>query len=239
MSPPSSLLPLVFSLLLLLHVTSLAPPSVKLPPTVLVIGSTGKVGRRVVAELLSRSVTTRALTRDVDRARSLLKYSPDLHIVKGDVTKPGEWLVMHKECDAQFSRTASEQTASEQTASEILPQKDPRNALPQNSRLKTRPSRQAVQDAPPHKRRVLFANNFASFVPPSPLCSLFTPFRAPQTPWTTPSRAARTSLMFTAQFACQSSTRSCSRSTGPCTRRRGMLVMTRPTHTLSTTAQCR
>ncbi|GAB3475901.1 SDR family oxidoreductase [Nocardiopsis coralliicola] len=51
--------------------------------TVLVTGATGKVGRHVVEGLVGRGVPVRALTRDPERARTLLPRGVDL--VQGDL----------------------------------------------------------------------------------------------------------------------------------------------------------
>lgn len=52
----------------------------------LVSGATGTVGRQVVAELLARGHAVRALTRDADKARSLLPGSVEIAV--GDLTDP-------------------------------------------------------------------------------------------------------------------------------------------------------
>lgn len=53
------------------------------PLSVLVVGSTGSVGRHVVAESLRRGHRTRALVRDAGRARGL---DPAAEVVVGDLT---------------------------------------------------------------------------------------------------------------------------------------------------------
>lgn len=55
-------------------------------PIVLVVGSTGSIGRLVVTEALSRGHQVRALVRDADRAQRLLPAEAEL--VVGDVTRP-------------------------------------------------------------------------------------------------------------------------------------------------------
>ncbi|MGW3407048.1 SDR family oxidoreductase [Streptomyces zhihengii] len=54
------------------------------PSTVLVTGATGTVGRQVVAELLDRGHTVRALTRDPATAR----FPDGVEVVGGDLTEP-------------------------------------------------------------------------------------------------------------------------------------------------------
>ena len=54
--------------------------------TVLVIGSTGSIGRLVVAEALAQGYQVRALVRDAERARQILPAEADL--AAGDVTRP-------------------------------------------------------------------------------------------------------------------------------------------------------
>ncbi|MGW5973347.1 SDR family oxidoreductase [Streptomyces sp. NPDC055186] len=51
---------------------------------ILVTGATGTVGRQVVAELLARGHTVRALTRDPARA----SLPADVEVVRGDLTEP-------------------------------------------------------------------------------------------------------------------------------------------------------
>ncbi|MFB7371112.1 NAD(P)H-binding protein [Streptomyces sp. NPDC056222] len=53
---------------------------------VLVSGATGTVGRQVVAELLARGHAVRALTRDADKARTVLPESVEIAV--GDLTDP-------------------------------------------------------------------------------------------------------------------------------------------------------
>ncbi|TLQ44648.1 NmrA family NAD(P)-binding protein [Streptomyces marianii] len=56
------------------------------PQKILVAGATGTVGRQVVAELLDRGHTVRALTRDPGRARASLPAGTE--VVRGDLTDP-------------------------------------------------------------------------------------------------------------------------------------------------------
>jgi uncharacterized protein YbjT (DUF2867 family) len=53
--------------------------------TVLVVGATGSIGRRVVAAASRHGLQVRALARDVDRARTLL---PDVEVVSGGLEDP-------------------------------------------------------------------------------------------------------------------------------------------------------
>lgn len=55
------------------------------PSTVLVVGATGSIGRLVVEEAIRQGHTTRALVRNVDKARRLPK---EAEVVVGDVTRP-------------------------------------------------------------------------------------------------------------------------------------------------------
>ncbi len=55
------------------------------PLTILVVGSTGSIGRLVVAEALGKGHAVRALVRSPDKARRL---PADAEIVVGDVTRP-------------------------------------------------------------------------------------------------------------------------------------------------------
>ncbi len=53
---------------------------------VLVAGATGETGRRVVEELHRRGIATRALVRDLEKAKASLPQDPDrVEIVAGDV----------------------------------------------------------------------------------------------------------------------------------------------------------
>lgn len=55
-------------------------------PLVLIIGSTGSIGRLTVAETLAQGHRVRALVRDVDRAQQILPAEAEL--IVGDVTRP-------------------------------------------------------------------------------------------------------------------------------------------------------
>lgn len=54
--------------------------------TILVVGATGSIGRRVVAEALAQGHHVRGLVRDAARARQILP--PEAELVTGDVTRP-------------------------------------------------------------------------------------------------------------------------------------------------------
>ncbi|MGI5459632.1 SDR family oxidoreductase [Streptomyces sp. CA-249302] len=56
------------------------------PMTVLVVGATGSIGRLVVAEAIARGHTTRALVRDIGKARRVLPAEVQLAV--GDITQP-------------------------------------------------------------------------------------------------------------------------------------------------------
>lgn len=49
----------------------------------LVVGATGETGRRIVQELVQRNIPTRALVRDLEKARQILP--PEAELVVGDV----------------------------------------------------------------------------------------------------------------------------------------------------------
>ncbi|KAL0906203.1 hypothetical protein M5K25_024677 [Dendrobium thyrsiflorum] len=60
---------------------------------IFVAGSTGKTGKRIVEQLLSKSYGVRAGARDVEKAKSSLPQDPNLQIVRADVTEGSEKLV--------------------------------------------------------------------------------------------------------------------------------------------------
>lgn len=67
---------------------------------ILIIGGTGKVGCRLVEKLRQHSITLRVLTRDAERAASLLG---DVECVAADITgNPGESEVSFQDVDAVF-----------------------------------------------------------------------------------------------------------------------------------------
>ncbi|XP_020088131.1 uncharacterized protein At2g34460, chloroplastic isoform X2 [Ananas comosus] len=59
---------------------------------IFVAGSTGRTGRRIVEKLLSRGFAVRAGATDLDRAGSSLPQSPDLQLVRADVTEGADKL---------------------------------------------------------------------------------------------------------------------------------------------------
>ncbi|CAA7013756.1 unnamed protein product [Microthlaspi erraticum] len=59
---------------------------------VFVAGATGKTGKRIVEQLLSRGFAVKAGVRDLDKAKSSFKPDPSLHIVRADVTEGPEKL---------------------------------------------------------------------------------------------------------------------------------------------------
>lgn len=56
-----------------------------------ITGGTGFVGRRLVASLLQQQHTVRVLTRNLDRARSILGSSQGLELVEYDPLQPQSW----------------------------------------------------------------------------------------------------------------------------------------------------
>ncbi|KAH0449862.1 hypothetical protein IEQ34_020554 [Dendrobium chrysotoxum] len=62
------------------------------PSKIFVAGSTGKTGKRIVEQLLSKSYGVRAGARDVEKATSSLPQHPNLQIVRADVTEGSEKL---------------------------------------------------------------------------------------------------------------------------------------------------
>jgi uncharacterized protein (TIGR01777 family) len=65
---------------------------------VFVTGATGLIGRRVIARLLDRGDTVRALTRSPVSAQA--KLPPGVEVVTGDVVMPGKWVTRLADCDA-------------------------------------------------------------------------------------------------------------------------------------------
>ncbi|XP_020599517.1 uncharacterized protein At2g34460, chloroplastic [Phalaenopsis equestris] len=62
------------------------------PNKIFVAGSTGKTGKRIVEQLLSKSFGVIAGARDLEKARSSLPQHPNLQIVRADVTEGSEKL---------------------------------------------------------------------------------------------------------------------------------------------------
>ncbi len=87
--------PHVIIVLLMLALLIVSWTSDALRP-VLVIGSTGKVGRIVVRKLLHQGVPTRAMARDIDKARAIFadfdNKDGNLSIIKGSATDDPESL---------------------------------------------------------------------------------------------------------------------------------------------------
>jgi uncharacterized protein YbjT (DUF2867 family) len=67
------------------------------PMLVLVVGSTGQTGRRVVAAATRHALHLRALARDVERAWTIL---PDVDIVQSDLEKPDTLVAAVQDVDA-------------------------------------------------------------------------------------------------------------------------------------------
>ncbi|VVB02052.1 unnamed protein product [Arabis nemorensis] len=59
---------------------------------VFVAGATGKTGKRIVEQLLSRGFAVKAGVRDVDKAKTSFKDDPSLQFVRADVTEGPEKL---------------------------------------------------------------------------------------------------------------------------------------------------
>ncbi|XP_010904873.1 uncharacterized protein At2g34460, chloroplastic [Elaeis guineensis] len=60
---------------------------------IFVAGSTGKTGKRIVEQLLSKGFEVRAGALDIDKARSSLPQDPNVQIVRADVTAGSDKLV--------------------------------------------------------------------------------------------------------------------------------------------------
>ena len=67
---------------------------------VAVAGATGRTGRYVVEELLSRGVNVVAMVRDLDKANDVLKDLPNLQIVQCDLTQSDQIKSHVTGCDA-------------------------------------------------------------------------------------------------------------------------------------------
>ena len=73
--------------------------------TVLLVGGTGRTGRRVLEQLLSRGVRVRAIVRSAERLRAVVAERPDLSVVEADLLAlSDEELLRHvRGCDAVVS----------------------------------------------------------------------------------------------------------------------------------------
>jgi uncharacterized protein YbjT (DUF2867 family) len=78
---------------------ALAPNGRRIP-VVAVAGSTGQVGRLVVAELVNANYTVRALTRDISKAKSMLAASDNVEIVKCDLSDASQVNRALKDCES-------------------------------------------------------------------------------------------------------------------------------------------
>ena len=75
---------------------------------VLVAGSTGQTGKRVVSELLERGIEVKALVRDRSKASEHLAVSSEkLEIVVGDVLEPGSLASALADCQMLISATGA------------------------------------------------------------------------------------------------------------------------------------
>jgi len=73
--------------------------------TVLLIGGTGRTGRRVLEQLLSRGINVRAVVRSAEKLRTGVAEHPDLTVIEADLLSLGdEDLQRHlRGCDAVIS----------------------------------------------------------------------------------------------------------------------------------------
>jgi len=67
---------------------------------VFITGGTGLVGSRVVANLLQHGNEIVVVSRSVTKAATILFQHERLKVIKGDVTKEGEWQEVASSCDA-------------------------------------------------------------------------------------------------------------------------------------------
>ena len=79
---------------------------------ILLVGGTGGVGSKVVKGLVARGVVPRVLSRDPDKARSLLGSSVD--IVRGDLTQPESLEAALRGVDVAYMATAPGPELAEQ-----------------------------------------------------------------------------------------------------------------------------
>jgi uncharacterized protein YbjT (DUF2867 family) len=71
----------------------------------LVVGATGETGRRIVQELVNRSIPVRAMVRDLDAARATLP--PEAELVIGDVLQPATLEAAIGDCTVLLSATGA------------------------------------------------------------------------------------------------------------------------------------
>ena len=73
--------------------------------TVLLVGGTGRTGRRVLEQLLGRGIDVRAIVRSAERLRAVVAERPDLSVVEADLLAlSDEELLLHvRGCDAVVS----------------------------------------------------------------------------------------------------------------------------------------
>jgi uncharacterized protein YbjT (DUF2867 family) len=72
---------------------------------VLVAGSTGETGRRIVKELVNRQIPVKALVRDSDKARTILPEAAEL--IVGDILKPETLKGAMADCTAVLCATGA------------------------------------------------------------------------------------------------------------------------------------
>merc|ERR1719163_2255721 len=86
----------------MLAVSVLALTAALAPPTVIVTGATGRVGRLVIDRLLSRPgvvTTVRALVRDVEKAKELLPVSDSIELIECDLASDDASNAIGTACD--------------------------------------------------------------------------------------------------------------------------------------------
>jgi nucleoside-diphosphate-sugar epimerase len=73
--------------------------------TVLVVGGTGRTGRLVLGQLLSRGAAVRAVVRALDKVPADVRSNPRLTLVEGELLSFGdeEFLDLVRDCDAVIS----------------------------------------------------------------------------------------------------------------------------------------
>jgi len=71
----------------------------------LVVGATGETGRRIVQELVTRSISVRAMVRDLETARAILPIEAEL--VVGDVLQPETLAAAMADCTVLLCATGA------------------------------------------------------------------------------------------------------------------------------------
>jgi uncharacterized protein YbjT (DUF2867 family) len=73
-----------------------------------VAGSTGETGRRIVQELLKRSIPVKVLVRNLDTAKAI--FPPEVELIVGDVLKPETFTRSLSDCTVLLSATGARPT---------------------------------------------------------------------------------------------------------------------------------